>query len=296
MNRSRKAQIGGTRVARKAAKGGRPFVFLNAALSADGKLAPATRRFQPFSSPRDQRLLYQLRATADAVMCGARTLDRQRIKLGPGGAKYRRLRLRRGLAEYNLRVVVSGAGSIRPQAEIFKHRSSPIIVLTTRRASPARLRRLRRVADEVRICGKGAIDFAAALRWLRKKWGVRRLLCEGGGELNGALFQAGLVDEVHLTLCPAIFGGRTAPTLADFEGASRLAEARRLELASARRCGEELFLCYRVSPVRKAPQRDLERDLEGRGALGLPSARGCSGQARRLSYRKGPMLANVFRA
>src|SRR5215813_4601955 len=91
-----------------------PFIFLNIATTADGKLAPVTRHFIPFGSKRDQEHLLELRATADAVMSGARTVDLSPVKLGPGPAKYRRLRLRRGLTEYNLRVVVSGSGSLNP--------------------------------------------------------------------------------------------------------------------------------------------------------------------------------------
>ncbi len=225
-----------------------PFVFLNAALTADGKLAPASRHFIPFGSARDQRHLLELRATADAVMSGARTVDLSPVKLGPGGAKYRRQRLRAGLSEFNLRVVVSGSGSLDPDAEIFKHRFSPIIILTTARASGARLRRLRELADEVKICGKTQIDFPAALRWLRRKWNVKRLLCEGGGEINAALFEAGLVNEIHLTLCPVIFGGNRAPTLADGTGFATLADAARLKIISARRHGDELFLVGKVRP------------------------------------------------
>src|ERR1700754_2475077 len=109
----------------------RPFVFLNVATTADGKLAPANRQFVPFSSKRDQEHMLELRATADAVMSGARTVDLCPVQLGPGRVKYRRLRLKRGLAEYNLRIVVSGMATLDPRAEIFKHRFSPIIILTT---------------------------------------------------------------------------------------------------------------------------------------------------------------------
>jgi riboflavin-specific deaminase-like protein len=224
---------------------GLPFVFLNAAMTADGKLAPASRHFEAFGGPRDYRHLLELRATADAVMAGARTVDLDRVNMGPGAVKYRRARLRRGLAEYNLRIIVSGSGTIDPEADIFRHRFSPIIILTSDRASLAKLRRLRTLADEVKVCGKSEIDFPAALRWLRAKWKVKRLLCEGGGEVNGAMFQAGLVDEVHVTLCPLIFGGRNAPTLADGAGVQRLAQAARLRLVSMKHNGDGLFLIYR---------------------------------------------------
>jgi riboflavin-specific deaminase-like protein len=216
------------------------------AMTADGKIATANRLVSSFGSRRDREHLLQLRATADALMAGARTVDSNPVTLGPGPAKYRRLRLRRGLAEFNLRIVVSRSGSVNPNAKVFQRGFSPIIILTTRRAPANRLKRLRAVAAAVKVCGMKQINFRSALRWLRREWGIKRLLCEGGGELNDALFRAGLVNELHLTVCPKIFGGRAAPTIADGLGAGSLARAARLELQSARRHGEEMFLVYRV--------------------------------------------------
>ena len=288
-----------------------PFVLVNMAMTADGKIATANRAVSSFGSAHDHDHLLELRATADAVMAGARTVDLNAINLGPGPKKFRRLRLKRGLAEYNLRIIISGSGSINPRAEIFKHRlaktsnplartaatlsmnqptldpsqegsrtedarlqfpawegsgagsgeqfanarsvalgKSPIIILITERASASARRRLRALADEVKICGRRKINFHAALRWLRAEWGVTRLLCEGGGELNDALFRAGLVDELHLTVCPKIFGGRHAPTIAEGTGFLKLAAAARLKLKSVRRLGDEMFLVYAFSPPR----------------------------------------------
>jgi riboflavin biosynthesis pyrimidine reductase len=79
---------------------------------------------------------------------------------------------------------------------------------------------------------------------LRKKWNVKRLLCEGGGELNDALFRAGLVDEIHLTICPKIFGGRTAPTIADGLGCPKLSAAAAFKLTSFQRMSDELFTVF----------------------------------------------------
>jgi 2,5-diamino-6-(ribosylamino)-4(3H)-pyrimidinone 5'-phosphate reductase len=227
-----------------------PFVFVNMAMTADGKIATANRAVHSFGSTQDLKHLYELRATAYAVMCGARTVEISQSILGTGGEKFRRQRLKIGLAEYNLRVLVSGSGSINPGAEIFKKRFSPILILTTARISRANLKKLRAVADEVKICGKSEINFCSAFRWLRAKWNVRRLLCEGGGELNDALFRAGLADEVHLTICPKIFGGQRAPTIADGRGFFRLAGAARFKLKLAQRVGDELFVVFKAAKSR----------------------------------------------
>jgi riboflavin-specific deaminase-like protein len=232
---------------RASKRGALPFVFINMAMSADGKIATANRAVSSFGSARDRRHLLALRARADAVMAGARTVDSNPVNLGPGPARYRRLRLRRGLSEYNLRIIVSRTASINPEARIFKHRFSPIIILTTRQAPAGRIARLRRLAH-LKVCGDREIDFARALRWLRRRWKVRRLLCEGGGELNDALFRAGLVDEVHLTVCPLILGGRTAPTIADGAGASHLSEASRWTTQASRGYDGERF--FRFAAVR----------------------------------------------
>ena len=72
------------------------------------------------------------------------------------------------------------------------------------------------------------------------------MLCEGGSELNGALFRAGLVNELHLTICPKIFGGRDAPTIADGPRVLKLADATLLRLRSMKPVGDELFLVYEV--------------------------------------------------
>ncbi len=223
----------------------RPVVAINMALTADAKIATANRAVTSFGSAADHAHLYALRATADAVMTGAGTINAQpEIQLSPGAAKYRRQRLRVGLAEYNLRIIVSGTGRVNLEAEIFRHHFSPLIILTTRAAGAERLRALRAVADTVKICGEEKINFTRALRWLHSEWGVRRLLCEGGGELNDALFRENLVDEINLTLCPRLFGGRTAPTLADGLGAPTLAAAAQFQLHSRRRVGDELFLVF----------------------------------------------------
>jgi len=221
----------------------RPSVVVNMAMTADGKIATSNRAVTSFGSPRDLRNLYRLRSTADAILCGARTVEQSHATLGNGGDEFRRRRLRAGLAEFPLRVVVSGSGSISPDAELWSHRFSPIVLFVTERARP-RHQQLAKRADHVWYCGIREIDFAQALKRLTADFGVRRLMVEGGGEVNDALFRAGLVDELHLTVCPFLFGGRDAPSISDGQGFNRLADAAPFRLRSCRQLGDELFLVY----------------------------------------------------
>ena len=224
----------------------RPHVTLNLAITADGKIAPDTRRFIPFSTKRDHDLMMELRSRMDAVLSGARTVDSAVVDLGPGGRKYQRARLERGLSEFNLRIIVSGSGSVNPNAHIFRQRFSPILILTSEAAPESRLKRLRSMVDEVFVSPGMSVDYSAAFEWLRAKWNVRTLLCEGGGESNAQIFRSGLADELYLTLCPVIFGGRSAPTLADGDGIERLADAVRMKLKRKERVGDELYCVFEV--------------------------------------------------
>jgi riboflavin-specific deaminase-like protein len=229
---------------RKARRLARPFVLINMAMTADAKIASANRAISSFGSPRDREHLLELRASADAVMAGARTVDLNPINMGPGGEKHVRSRTKKGMQPYNVRIIVSRSGTVNPQARVFREKFSPVLVLTTRQATAKRLAALKAAAHEVKICGAREINFQSAFRWLFEKWKIRRLVCEGGGELNDDLFQADLVDELHLTVCPWIFAGRAAPTIADGTGAAKLARAGQFELKSARRVGAELFLRF----------------------------------------------------
>lgn len=223
----------------------RPFVLASMSMTADGKIATANRRVATFGSPRDLEHLYELRATADAVLCGAATVNSGEVTLRNGGARFTARRRRRGLAEEPLRVIVSGQGSLRPDAAVFRRGAAPVIVLVGAACPAARRRALERAGGRVAVFGRREVDLPAALHWLAADWAVRRLVCEGGGALNAAMFAAGLVDELHLTLGPFVFGGRAAPHVADGRGATRLADAAQLRLVSVNPNGDERFLVFR---------------------------------------------------
>ncbi len=224
----------------------RAFVQLNMAMTADGKIATASRRVSSFGSHNDQEKLYQLRSRADAILCGAGTLRAENAILDVGD-QHARVKPRRGRRSGPpVRVAVSGSASLAPDAAIFRHGEGPVIVLTSHAAPIRRVERLAQVATEVWVGGETEVDLRSALARLRSEWGVERVVGEGGAQLNDALFRLDLVDELHLTICPFLFGGDEAPTIADGVGVALLEEATRFRLRSLTRKKDELFLVYEV--------------------------------------------------
>lgn len=225
-------------------RAGFPHVVINMAMSADGKVATAGREVTTFGSSHDQRALYALRATADALICGARTVEETGATLGTGSSEHRAARRRAGLAEDPIRVLVSGSASLSSSAVIWRHPGAPIVVLVSETAPESERNRLRSLGAEVWVSQGSRLDFSAALRWLAERHQVRRLIAEGGGRVNAALLAEDRVDEVRLTWVPRIFGGQAAPTLADGPLAACLGDAVRFRLERVRSIGDERFLRY----------------------------------------------------
>ncbi|MBV9998689.1 MAG: RibD family protein [Verrucomicrobia bacterium] len=97
------------------------------------------------------------------------------------------------------------------------------------------------------VCGASSVDLTRAVDLLGEHFGIRTLLLEGGGHINGAFLQAGLVDELSLVLVPGIDGRREVPAVFDGVNPAR-ACAVALKLRSVeRRAKDALWLRYEVA-------------------------------------------------
>lgn len=66
-------------------------------------------------------------------------------------------------------------------------------------------------------CPDGS-DLPLALQILGKTFGLKTLLLEGGGRINGAFLKAGLIDEISLLVYPGIDGLAGVPTIFEYTG------------------------------------------------------------------------------
>lgn len=226
----------------------RPFVTMNVAESADGKIALVDRAKVNFGSAEDRAQMESLRALADGVLIGGGTLQAEDPTLIIRNPDIRARRQATKGSPHPRNITVFS--SIPPQIadmNFFRNPETEKIVFTTQK-TPAELLAVASQLAQVEIVplnAAGRVDLVEVVRRL-PPLGIDHLLLEGGGELNFSMLAAGLVDEVYLTICPFIFGGRAAPTGVDGEGFSR-DQVRKLSLKSHRASASgEILLHYEV--------------------------------------------------
>lgn len=209
----------------------RPFVFINVAMTADGKIDTFQRKGASISSVRDRERVDRLRAEADAVMVGGRTLLEEDPKLTVKSEALRDERVRKGLSPNPIKVGVVGEAVLRPNSDFLSTGPANIVIFTTRRTSKHHVSFLESLGVDIYQDGSEKVNLPKALETL-KQIGVKRLMVEGGATLNFELLRLGLVDEVNIYMAPMIFGGAGAPTLAAGSGLER-GDAIPLKLISA---------------------------------------------------------------
>jgi riboflavin biosynthesis pyrimidine reductase len=217
--------------------GGGPRVMGVMVASADGRAA-VEGHAAGLSSPADRTHYRSLRTACDACLVGPSTLvvESYSTLLDP---HQRERREELGLPGEPLLATISrrldpGLASL----EIFNIPGRPVRVYTES-------------ADELAPCegevevirfGAGELTPAAVVEDLGSQ-GVASLLCEGGPHLLGAMFEAGLVDDLFLTVSPQVVGGDAVAIVE----APTFDPPVAMELLWAGRAADHLFLHYAVS-------------------------------------------------
>ncbi len=212
-------------------------VVSNTAVSLDGRIATAAYEHVALGTPTDRDYMSVLRARSDAVLVGGRTFRNWPLPLVPDAAALDRLRAQgfpdvdhppiAGRRWWN--VILTRTLDLPASVRFWRdERVRPLVVTPTEGEVPGE-----------RVAGTTPQDAVAAL----EARGVGTLLLECGGDLLFQFLAADLVDELHVTLCPLVLGGRGAPSLVDGLGFAA-ASAPRWRLVSSHPVGDELYLRY----------------------------------------------------
>jgi len=193
----------------------RPHVYLNMVASADGKAAVAGTE-SALSSDNDKLTLQTLRVHADAILNGAATARMTGVSPLIRDARLRGERGRLGRRRPPLQALLSSSGELPLAAPFWGRKDFDLVVFVSEAASSERIAALRTTERAIEVVPDGAEGLSELMRILRQRYGVGRLLVEGGPTLNSTLFHANLIDEFFLTVSPHIVAGRE--TITSVEG------------------------------------------------------------------------------
>ena len=119
-----------------------------------------------------------------------------------------------------------------------------VVAILSERVSDDYLASLRERGVSYLLAGAPEVDLPLALEKIASRFGVKTLMLEGGGKINGGMLRAGLIDEVSVLVTPVVDGREGTPALFDVV---KDAKPQRLELEGVeKRADGVLWLRYRV--------------------------------------------------
>jgi diaminohydroxyphosphoribosylaminopyrimidine deaminase/5-amino-6-(5-phosphoribosylamino)uracil reductase len=215
---------------------GLPLVVAKAAASLDGKIASASGDSRWISNERSRRFVHRLRWALDAVLVGVGTVladDPQLTPRIPGRGVKKPLRV---VLDTTLRTPLESQ-LVRSAAE------TPTLIATGPEPDRRRVVRFQERAVEVLVLSleEGRVSPSGLLRELGSRQ-ITSLLVEGGAEVHGSFFRAGLVDKVHFFYAPKIIGGRDAVPLVGGRGAAVVGEGLALNRLRVRRFDDDIMV------------------------------------------------------
>jgi riboflavin biosynthesis pyrimidine reductase len=181
-----------------------PRVRANFINSIDGS-ATAGGLSGRLGAPADKRVFDLQRQVCDVVLVGAGTVRAEgygAMRLAPDAAAWR---VANGFAEHPTFAIVSASLNLDPASGVFAQAPVRPIVLTVASAGASRRRALSEVADVI-DCGETWVEPAQLLAALTAR-GLLQVHCEGGPSLLGSLVAVDVLDELSLTISPALEGG-----------------------------------------------------------------------------------------
>jgi len=205
----------------------RPYVFINCAMSVDGKIASPSGKQMRISCDEDIKRMYELRNNADAVLVGINT-------------------------------VLSDNPKLTVKEKYVKNLKQPIrIVLDTHCKTPVDALIVNDVAITLIIVGKqcnkkfgnnveviackinkdGLIDLESFLEVLYNR-GIKKLMVEGGSTVISNFLNSGFVDDFYIYMGPLMIGGKNTPTIANVKVD--------LELVDTKTIGPGMLLHYKL--------------------------------------------------
>jgi 2,5-diamino-6-(ribosylamino)-4(3H)-pyrimidinone 5'-phosphate reductase len=211
----------------------RPHVLMMSEITADGKLTlkkgASSKILMKYMSHETEILLHTTRAEYDAIMVGANTIRIDNsfltVRLVPGKSP--------------LRVIPCSMADIPLDANVLGT-DAPTAIAVCEAAPEDRVNAIMRKGAHIIVAGKNHVDLPLLMSILKEKFGVKKLMIEGGPTLNWHMLHDRLVDEIRLIHLPFIVGGADTPSLVGGMHINSEDEMIRLNLKKYYMCGSNL--------------------------------------------------------
>lgn len=214
------------------------YVILNAAMSIDGKIS-TRRNDSSFSSRKDWIRVHKLRSSVDGIVVGISTVLEDNPMLS---VRY----YSKGTKD-PVRIIVDSNARIPLNSRIIRSsKNIQTIVATTPNASTRKIKELKKAGVQVLVSGKRKVNIKNLFQQL-ENLGLKRILVEGGGEINWSVLKIGLANELIVTISPVVVGGRDAKTLVEGEGIANIANGIKMRLSNTLiHYNKEIVLFYKL--------------------------------------------------
>ncbi len=210
----------------------RPYVTLKFAMTLDGKIATSTGDAKWITGETARKQVHETRHQNRAIMVGIGTVlaDDPRLDCRLPGKRS------------PIRIVCDTHLRTPLDSQLMKTASEIPLIVAAGKSAAAKAGVYQEAGCQVWLLEErnGKLDLQGLLKRLGKAR-IDSLLLEGGGTLNGAMLEAGLVDRIQAYIAPKLIGGNGKSPVQG-NGVSRMAEALALENVEFSRVGDDFLL------------------------------------------------------
>lgn len=185
----------------------KPYVLLNSAMTADGKIATENSSMK-ISGKNDLIRVHQLRKEYDGIMVGINTviIDNPKLTIH---------KIPSEKTDNPVRIIIDSNARIPPNSKVLND-DSKTVVIVSKKASRENIKSLEKKCIVI-ISGDKKVNLKEALERLYLM-GIKSILLEGGSTLTFSMFEEKLIDEVSICIGSKILGGYKSKTLVDGGG------------------------------------------------------------------------------
>lgn len=214
----------------------RPFVIMKTAMTLDGKIATCLGDSKWISGESSRQHVHAIRDRLAAIMVGINTVLADNPSLTT--------RLYSGRGKDPVRIVVDSKGVLPLDSKVINMKSPAYTILATTSMIESEKERqlINRGVRILKVDGpEEHVDLAKLMEELYKLE-IDSVLLEGGGGLNAAALNSGIVDKVMVFVAPKIIGGKDAKTPVEGTGIKLMKDAIKLQDISISRFDEDILM------------------------------------------------------